>query len=915
MGMKKWLCILLALLLMGVCALAESEGLDAPVDEQVLELGGTGLSDETITEGTAELQGQVVESEPVDLSMALDPETCSHAHAETYRGRYNFWEDAEPREVYEIKTINNAEHAVTGYCYTVTYCPDCDTDIEVIRDSAESTWTEHHEYDEGGYCGICCYRNDCAHSNKIHYEGVYDYERNEYQVRDLNDREHEVTGYYFTWDWCPDCEMDINISRSDEVRTWTEGHWYNGGDVCEFKLCGHVNQCKHANLEENDGVYYWQDDAEPHEDYQVEILNDREHEITGHRYTWKTCRDCGKDFDITRDPNVTTWTQGHWYNEDDVCEFYLCGHINECEHENVETNNGVYYWEDWAEPHEDYKVVSLNNREHQITGHRYTWKTCRDCGKDFDITRDAKVTTWTQGHWYNEDAVCDFDLCAHVNDCKHEHVDHNSGTYYWWDGEKYLVKSISDKEHKIKGHYYTWDWCHDCGMDINIRRGAVKTWTENHHYDRTDTCQFEPCGHVNACKHTNAEHNEGVYYWWEDAEPREDYKVKSLNDAEHQITGHKYTWDWCPDCDTDVNITRDPKVTTWTQHHWYDENGVCDFDLCGHVNKCQHKNVEHIEGCRPWEEGNSYKTKSISYRQHKIKGPYFSWDYCRDCDQDVNIKKLGTRTVTEGHDYNWDLEVPVCRWCGQRLTCKHPHYEEYEGAYDIEHNEYKAKSLNNGEHKINGYYFTWKWCPDCYQDFDIENHGKKTWKSGHWYDDHGYCRLCGHKCSKRLTLTSNKAITVDTWENVFINLKGMKATAYKSSNAKVADADNNMLYTHEAGTAIISIKLSNNKVLKIKVTVKDPLIPTDLKLKPSGSATVDMTKKPTVRIKYAINPSTASDAEVRWSSSNKNVAVVSKTGLVKFKSAGKVTITATTLGANNKKITAKLRINVKKSGK
>jgi uncharacterized protein YjdB len=94
-----------------------------------------------------------------------------------------------------------------------------------------------------------------------------------------------------------------------------------------------------------------------------------------------------------------------------------------------------------------------------------------------------------------------------------------------------------------------------------------------------------------------------------------------------------------------------------------------------------------------------------------------------------------------------------------------------------------------------------------------------------------------------------------------------------------------------AGTATITVKTTDgsNITKKCKVTVASPV--TGVKLSKS-EASVAAGKM--VALKATVNPSTAADKNVTWSSSDKTVAAVSSTGVVTGKKAGSAVITATT---------------------
>jgi phosphate transport system substrate-binding protein len=119
-----------------------------------------------------------------------------------------------------------------------------------------------------------------------------------------------------------------------------------------------------------------------------------------------------------------------------------------------------------------------------------------------------------------------------------------------------------------------------------------------------------------------------------------------------------------------------------------------------------------------------------------------------------------------------------------------------------------------------------------------------------------------------------------------------KKLTYTSSNLGVVTVSSTgMIKGVGAGTATITVKTTDgsNITKKCKVTVASPV--TGVKLSKS-EASVAAGKM--VALKATVNPSTAADKNVTWSSSDKTVAAVSSTGVVTGKKAGSAVITATT---------------------
>ena len=85
------------------------------------------------------------------------------------------------------------------------------------------------------------------------------------------------------------------------------------------------------------------------------------------------------------------------------------------------------------------------------------------------------------------------------------------------------------------------------------------------------------------------------------------------------------------------------------------------------------------------------------------------------------------------------------------------------------------------------------------------------------------------------------------------------------------------------------------------------IAPRQIKLNVKSKITLKKGKKKT--IKYTVYPANAVNKAVKFKSSNKKVATVSKKGVIKAKKKGKATITITTVEGNVK---AKIKVTVKK---
>ena len=133
---------------------------------------------------------------------------------------------------------------------------------------------------------------------------------------------------------------------------------------------------------------------------------------------------------------------------------------------------------------------------------------------------------------------------------------------------------------------------------------------------------------------------------------------------------------------------------------------------------------------------------------------------------------------------------------------------------------------------------------------------------------------------------------------------GVAAKKFKSSKKKVATVNGAGLITIKAaGKTKISFKVGK-KTRTVTLTVKDPTIPAFIALNLAGSvpAQVGVPQTLTVTLPEGTN------SGIKWKTSNKKVATV-KNGVVTFKKAGKVTITATATRGKKK---AKVKFVVSK---
>lgn len=128
---------------------------------------------------------------------------------------------------------------------------------------------------------------------------------------------------------------------------------------------------------------------------------------------------------------------------------------------------------------------------------------------------------------------------------------------------------------------------------------------------------------------------------------------------------------------------------------------------------------------------------------------------------------------------------------------------------------------------------------------------------------------------------------------------------WSTSNKKIAKVVDGLVTPVKTGTATITVKtVKAGKTAKVKVKVIDPTRPTKVSLDQSGTITMNVGS--TLRLRATIEPSTAVNSKLTWSSSNKKVVMVDSNGLVGAVKKGTATITVKT--SNGKKASVKVKV-------
>ena len=165
--------------------------------------------------------------------------------------------------------------------------------------------------------------------------------------------------------------------------------------------------------------------------------------------------------------------------------------------------------------------------------------------------------------------------------------------------------------------------------------------------------------------------------------------------------------------------------------------------------------------------------------------------------------------------------------------------------------------------------------------------------------------LTGSK--KTVNVAKGKTVKLNTV--VTADAKADKTVKYKSANSKIASVTKaGVIKGIKVGKTKITVSSSKDpkKKATIKVTVKASAVKKVSIISPKSNT---MTEGDTLQLKAKVTGKKTAYKKTGWSSSDKTIATVSKTGKVQALLPGKVTITATSLDGSNKQ--GKIELDIK----
>ena len=166
-------------------------------------------------------------------------------------------------------------------------------------------------------------------------------------------------------------------------------------------------------------------------------------------------------------------------------------------------------------------------------------------------------------------------------------------------------------------------------------------------------------------------HDGDTYTWTNIEDPTE---VEEIDNMYHKITGPVVEYTCCDNCGEILDAEVIEEEATWYENHYYDENGVCS--LCGHVNTCDHKNIETYTW---WPDRTQVRFAPVNDNLHRVTGKGWEYQWCADCGIWIGEEYKESASFEE---HNFDGYV--CRDCGyDRSAAGEEAGEEEECTYTV----------------------------------------------------------------------------------------------------------------------------------------------------------------------------------------------------------------------------------------
>lgn len=599
-------------------------------------------------------------------------------------------ENAEKKVVTDRSRVLYAEqvsanaHAVCCEKVQVTYCPDCEMQLD---ESGITVGTERilEEHDvRSGMCVVCAL---CSHPQDMRREEIVYCESaaltyNAYVHQQIRTCRYEET--------CGLCDAVMREWSETQPSYYGTHDWDENG-VCY--ACDMVNPCVHPNayrVTEQGGEMRYEDQ------------DDTYHVCYVTPSTQMYCPDCLHTWDWKMDGQEYTQIRRHAYGwEEDVC--FECGHVNTCAHENtdVRTTTEGYYGCEY-----------LNEFEHVYYGDLYQYDFCVDCGKGGLNKRLVEENTIvsTESHCFDEAGKCECgyekDVCAHGN------------IVQGYQGGGGYSLQLDATHHEYHAIWTLSTYCADCGQGMGSLGKTMETVRyDEHNIDEMGFCTS--CRYEKPCSHSHTEiRNEK--YWSE---------YIDVDERQHKLIFDLFESTYCLDCGMWLG---DTLVGTETVYQPHNMDG-CGCEDCGHGGDHAHRETEMRE---IWSE--TITATPIDAVSHSALVDIWLNEFCVDCDTYTGFETRGGLVTRElPHQFGTSDR---CVYCGYVNLCTHEETREVR----TELYAYNYEALDAQQHTWTQDYMVETFCADCGVYMEGHDEFGFTMTGEHRFGETGMCVLCGY---------------------------------------------------------------------------------------------------------------------------------------------------------------------------
>ena len=380
-------------------------------------------------------------------------------------------------------------------------------------------------------------------------------------------------------------------------------------------------------------------------------------------------------------------------------------------------------------------------------------------------------------------------------------------------------------------------------------------------------------------------------------------EIRNKKEATCKETG--YSGDtWCKDCGKKI---LSGQTIAKTENHSWDAGKVTTKATCTEEGEktftcsiCGNEKTEKVSAT-----GHQH-TEIRNKKEATCKETGYSGDtWCKDCGKKI----LSGQAIAKTEDHSWNqgeiTKEPTCKEEGEKtFTCSICGNTKTEKVSTTDHQHMEIRNQKNPTCKEAGYSGD-TYCADCgvkiFSGQTIAKTKNHNWDGGvittePTCTERGEktftCTICGNTNTKKVNATGHSYGAYKVVKEPTNKRKGLKSKTCSVCGKIVYEA---IPKTNFSPTDSSETNPDQNPQTSQKTTRKIKLNRRKLTLKKGKS----------FRLKVTLTPADSQD-KITYKTSNKKIATVSKTGKIKAKKKGKVTITV-----KSGKVTKKVKITVK----